>query len=81
MLYKCLTFEAVSVILIITSVNDLNMWYLISLMSKEDIPHPEFTYLLQLMVQTLNETAIYHIKIPTQHEMAPYVFINKSIFV
>ena len=46
MLYKSLTFEAV--ILIITSVNDFNMWYFISLMIKEDIPYPEFTYLLQL---------------------------------
>ena len=32
------------------------------------------TYLLQLMVQTLNETAIYHIKILIQHEMAPNTF-------
>ena len=69
MLYKSLTFEAL--ILIITSVDDFNMWYSISLMIKEDIPYPEFTYLLQLMVQTLNETAIYHMKILTQHEMAP----------
>ena len=42
----------------ITSVNDLNMWYFISLMIKENIPYLEWTYLLQLMVQTLNETAI-----------------------
>ena len=37
----------------------------------EDIPYLQLTYLLQLMVQALNETAIYHIKILTQHEMAP----------
>ena len=43
-------------------------------MIKEDIPYLELTYLLQLMVQTLNETAIYHIKIITQHEMAPNMF-------
>ena len=66
MLYNSVTFEAV--ILIITSVNVFNMWYFISLMIKEDIPYPEFTYLLQWMVQTLNETAIYHIQILTQHE-------------
>ena len=61
----------------ITSVNDLNMWYFISLMIKEDIPYLEsfeWTYLLQLMVQTLNETAIYHMEILTQHEMAPNMF-------
>ena len=58
----------------ITSVNDLNMWYFISLMIKEDIPCLELAYLLQLMVQTLNETAIYHIKILAQHEMAPNTF-------
>ena len=46
-------------------------------MIKEDIPYPEFTYLLQLMVQTLNETAIYHIKILTQPEMAPNMFFYK----
>ena len=40
-----------------------------SLMIKEDIQYPKFTYLLQLMVQTLNETAIYHIQILTQHEI------------
>ena len=48
----------------ITGVNDLNMWYYISLMFKEDIPYLELTYLLQLMVQTLNETAIYLIQNP-----------------
>ena len=43
----------------------------------EDIPYLELTYLLQLMVLTLNETAIYHIKILTQHEMAPdYIWLN-----
>ena len=47
----------------ITSVNDLNTWYFISLMIKEDIPCLKLAYLLQLMVQILNETAIYHIKI------------------
>ena len=73
MLYNSLTFEAV--ILIITSVNDFSMWYFISLMIKEDIPYPKFTYLLQLMVQTLNEIAIYHIQILTHHEMAPNMFL------
>ena len=34
-------------------------------MIKEDIPYLEWTYLLQLMVQTLNETAIYCMKILT----------------
>ena len=53
----------------ITSITDLNMWYFIDLMIKEDIPYLELTYLLQLMVQTLNETAIDHIEILTQHEM------------
>ena len=43
-------------------------------MIKEDIPCLELAYLLQLMVQTLNETAIYHIQILTQHEMAPNTF-------
>ena len=43
-------------------------------MIKEDIPCLELAYLLQLMVQTLNETAIYHIKILAQHEMAPNTF-------
>ena len=41
---------------------------------KEDIPCLELAYLLQSMVQTLNETAIYHIKILAQHEMAPNTF-------
>ena len=52
----------------ITSVNDLTMWYFISLMIKEDIPCLELAYLLQAMVQTLNDTAICHIKILAQHE-------------
>ena len=43
-------------------------------MIKEDIPYLEWTYLLQLMVQTLNETAVYHMEILTQHEMAPNMF-------
>ena len=43
-------------------------------MIKEDIPYLESTYLLQFMVQTLNETAIYLIKILTQHKMAPNTF-------
>ena len=50
-------------------------------MVKEDIPYLELTYLLQLMVQTLNKTAIYIIKIITQHEMAPNTFYNDSIFL
>ena len=57
----------------ITSVNDLNT-YFVSLMIKEDIPYLEWTYLLQLMLQTLIETAIYHMEILTQHEMAPNTF-------
>ena len=40
-------------------------------MIKEDIPYLEWIYLLQLMVQTWNETAIYHMEILTQHERAP----------
>ena len=44
-------------------------------MIKEDIPCLELAYLLQIMVQTLNETAIYHIKILAQHEMAPNTFL------
>ena len=43
-------------------------------MIKEDIPCLELAYLLQLMVQTLNETANYHIKILAQHKMAPNTF-------
>ena len=58
----------------ITSVNDLHMWYFISLMIKKDIPYLELIYLLQLTVQTLNGTPIYHIKILNQHEMAPNTF-------
>ena len=44
--------------------NITRMWYFISLMIKEDFPYLEWTFLLQLMVQKLNETAIYHIKNP-----------------
>ena len=43
-------------------------------MINEDIPCLRFAYLLQLMVETLNETAIYHIKILAQHERAPNTF-------
>ena len=43
-------------------------------MIKEDIPYLESTYLLQLMVQTVNKTAIYLMKILTQHKMAPNTF-------
>ena len=43
--------------------------YIFYLMIKEDIPYLDLTYLLQLMVQTLNETAVYHIQILTQHEI------------
>ena len=51
-------------------------------MFKEDIQYLKLTHSLQLMVQTLNEIAIYHIKkILTQHEMAPNKFINYSIFL
>ena len=59
--------------------NYLNIWYLITLMFKEDIPYLELTYLMQLMVHTINETAIYQIKHLTQHEMAPdtfYILLN-----
>ena len=58
----------------ITSVNDLNVLYFISLMINEDIPCLRLAYLLQLMVEILNETAIYHIKILAQHERAPNTF-------
>ena len=55
-------------------VNDLNLLYFISLMIEEDIPYFELAYLLQLMVQTLDEIAICLMKILTQHEMAPNTF-------
>ena len=58
----------------IAIVNDLNMWYLVSLMIREDIPYIEWTYLLQLMVQKLNENAFYHMEILTQHKRAPNKF-------
>ena len=43
-------------------------------MIKKDVPYLQLTYLRQLMVQTLNETAIYLIKILAQHEMALSTF-------
>ena len=43
-------------------------------MIKEDITCLELAYLLQFMVQTLSETAIYHINILAQLEMAPNTF-------
>ena len=43
-------------------------------MINEDIPYLRLAYLMQLMVETLNETAIYHIKILAQHERAPNMF-------
>ena len=63
----------------IPSVNDLIMWYFISLMIKVDIPYLELTYLMKLMVKTLNESAIYLIKDLTQHKMAPNMF-NKWLW-
>ena len=68
-----LMFEAVILILqvLMISICDILIIYL---MIKEDIPYLEWTCLLQLMVQTLNETAIYHMEILTQHEMAPNTF-------
>ena len=61
----------------ITSVNDLNMWYFISLMIKEDIPCLELEYLLQFMVRKLNETGIYHIKFPcSTQDGAKHVWQN-----
>ena len=58
-----------------SNVNDLNIHVIFYiLMSKEDIPCLELAYLLQLMVQTLNETTICYIKILAQHEMAPNTF-------
>ena len=44
-------------------------------MIKEDFPYLERTHLLQLMGQTLNKTAIYHMKILTQHKVAPNTFL------
>ena len=43
-------------------------------MIKVDIPYLELTYLMKLMVKTLNESAIYLIKDLTQHKMAPNMF-------
>ena len=50
------------------------MLYVISVIINEDIPCLRLAYLLQLMVEKLNETAIYHIKILAQHERAPNTF-------
>ena len=46
-------------------------------MIEEDIPYFELAYLLQIMVQTLDEIAICLMKILTQHEMAPNTFYKK----
>ena len=43
-------------------------------MIEEDIPYFELAYLLQLMVQTLDETGICLMKTLTGHEMAPNTF-------
>ena len=50
------------------------MLYFISVMITEDISCLRSAYLLQLLVKTLNETAIYHINILAQHERAPNTF-------
>ena len=47
-------------------------------MIKEDIPYLEWMYWLQLMVQTLNETAIYHMEILNQHERAPNTILKMT---
>ena len=73
MLYQRLVFEAVRSSEI-SSVYDLNLLYFISLMIEEDIPYFESAYLLQLMVQILDEIAFCLMKILTQHEMAPNTF-------
>ena len=64
-------FEAV---ILIFPVLMISICDILSLKIKEDIH--EWTYLLQLiiMVQILHETAIYHMEIFTQHEMAPNMF-------
>ena len=54
------------------------MLYFISVMINEDIPCLKLAYLLQLMVETLNETAIYHIKFLAQHERAPNMFLQNT---
>ena len=46
-------------------------------MIKEDFPYLERTHLLQLMGQTVSKTAIYHMKIVTQHKVAPTRFFHK----
>ena len=43
-------------------------------MIEKDIPYFELAYLLQLMVQILDEIAFCLMKILTQHEMAPNTF-------
>ena len=69
-------FEAVILIglqVLMTSI----MWYFISLMIKEDIPCLKSAYLLQIIVQTLNETAIYHSENPcSTWEGAKHVLVN-----
>ena len=50
------------------------MLYFISVMINEYISCLRLAYLLQLMVETLNETVIYHIKILAQHKRAPNTF-------
>ena len=46
----------------------------ISVMINEDISCLRLVYLLQIMVETINETAIYHIKILARHKKAPNTF-------
>ena len=65
----------------ITSVNDINMWYFICLVIMEDIPCLKLTYLLQLIVQILNETAIYHINFLLNSRWLQTRFIYDSIFL
>ena len=48
------------VVILLQVINDLNMRYYICLMTKGDISYLDLAYLMQLMVQTLNETAIRH---------------------
>ena len=43
-------------------------------MIKEDIPYLKLKYLLHSKVHTLHKIPIYHMKILTQHEMAPDMF-------
>ena len=60
-------------VIIILQVLMTSICDIIAVIIKEDIPYLELTYLLQLLVQTLSDTAIYHMKNHTQHEMAPDV--------